>query len=75
MEKLSRVKPIGQPPKIWKVIEKVRQDGKPMKFTIQEIPEDRYEDALEHMYTYFLADEPICQCLSKFRRFFFFAFF
>ncbi|XP_011705800.1 PREDICTED: uncharacterized protein LOC105460999 [Wasmannia auropunctata] len=35
-----------------------------MKFTIQEIPENRYEDAIEHMCTYFLADEPTCSCLN-----------
>ncbi|KYQ57220.1 hypothetical protein ALC60_03741 [Trachymyrmex zeteki] len=59
-----RVKPLGQPPKIWQVIEKKNKDGKLMKFTIQEIPEDRYEDAIQHMCTYFLVDEPICQCLN-----------
>ncbi|XP_029158801.1 uncharacterized protein LOC114931051 [Nylanderia fulva] len=64
MENLSRIKPLGQPPKIWKSIEKVNKDGTIMKFTIQEIPEDRYEDAFQHMCTYFLADEPICQCLN-----------
>lgn len=70
MEKLPPVKPPGQPPKIWKSIEKVTKDGKLMKFTIQEIPKDRYEDAVQHMCTYFLVDEPTCQCLSKFNRFF-----
>ncbi|KAM0733690.1 hypothetical protein ACS0PU_012055 [Formica fusca] len=65
MEKLPRIKPPGQPPKIWKSIEKVTKDGKPMKFTIQEIPEDRYEDAVQHMCAYFLADEPTCQCLNS----------
>ncbi|XP_071581380.1 uncharacterized protein [Temnothorax nylanderi] len=61
---MPRVKPSGQPPKVWKVIEKTDKDGKPMKFTIQEIPEDRYEDAVQHMCTYFLADEPMCKCLN-----------
>ena len=65
MEKFPRVKSIDQPPKVWKLIEKMSQNGKPMKFTIQEIPEDRYEDALKHMCTYFIADEPISQYLSK----------
>ncbi|KYQ57221.1 hypothetical protein ALC60_03742 [Trachymyrmex zeteki] len=59
-----RVKPLGQSPKVWQVIEKKNKDGKLMKFTIQEIPEDRYEDAIQHMCTYFLADEPTCQCLN-----------
>ncbi|EFN65302.1 hypothetical protein EAG_07237 [Camponotus floridanus] len=64
MEKLPSVKPPGQPSKIWRSIEKVTNDGKSTKFTIQEIPEDRYEDAVKHMCTYFLADEPTCQCLN-----------
>lgn len=57
------LKPPGQT-KVWKIVEaavKGRQ-GPPVKFTIQEIPEDRYEDAIEHMCTYFIADEPICKC-------------
>lgn len=74
MEKLPPIKPPGQLPKIWKSIEKVTNDGKSMKFTIQEIPEDRYEDAVQHMCANFLVDEPICECLSKFNCFFFFAF-
>jgi len=65
---MLRVKSLCQPPKIWQVIEKKNKDGKLMKFTIQEIPEDRYEDAIQHMCTYFLVDEPTCQCLSKFYR-------
>ncbi|XP_076278879.1 arylalkylamine N-acetyltransferase-like 2 [Lasioglossum baleicum] len=57
------LKPPGQT-KVWKIVEaavKGRQ-GPPVKFTIQEIPEDRYEEVIEHMCTYFLADEPICKC-------------
>ncbi|XP_011704618.1 PREDICTED: uncharacterized protein LOC105459946 [Wasmannia auropunctata] len=57
-------RPPGEPPKVWKHIEKTDKDGKLMKFTIQEIPEDRYDDAIEHMCTYFLADEPTCSCLN-----------
>ncbi|XP_011056699.1 PREDICTED: uncharacterized protein LOC105147411 [Acromyrmex echinatior] len=61
---MLRVKPLGQPPKVWQVIEKKNKDGKLMKFTIQEIPEDRYEDAIQHMCTYFLVDEPTCKCFN-----------
>jgi hypothetical protein len=57
-----------QSPKVWQLIEKVDKNGKLMKFTIQEIPEERYEDVIQHMCTYFLANEPICQYLSKFHR-------
>jgi len=63
---MPRIKPLGQPPKVWKLIEKMDKDGKLIKFTIQEIPEDRYEDTVQHMCTYFLADEPLCNCLGKF---------
>jgi len=62
IEKMPRIRPSDQPPKVWQLIEKVDKDGKPMKFTIQEIPENRYEDAVQHMCKYFLADEPTCQC-------------
>ena len=68
IDKMQRIRSSGQPPKVWKQIEKKDKDGKLMKFTIQEIPEDRYEDAVQHMCTFFLADEPTCQCLSKFHR-------
>lgn len=68
IDKMPRIRPSDQPPKVWKVIEKKDKDGKLMKFTIQEIPENRYEDAVQHMCTYFLADEPTCSCMSKFHR-------
>lgn len=57
--------------KVWRVIESVKKGSQeaPIKITIQEIPEDRYEDILEHMCTYFIADEPICKCISKFSHF------
>ncbi|XP_011056693.1 PREDICTED: uncharacterized protein LOC105147407 isoform X2 [Acromyrmex echinatior] len=63
-DKMMRVKSLGQSPKVLQMIEKKNKDGKLMKFTIQEIPEDRYEDAIHHMCTYFLVDEPTCQCLN-----------
>ncbi|KOC62775.1 hypothetical protein WH47_03759 [Habropoda laboriosa] len=53
------------PPKVWKVVElKKKNEEKPIKFTIQEIPEDRYEEVVEHMCTYFIADEPMCKCIN-----------
>ncbi|XP_071631320.1 uncharacterized protein [Temnothorax longispinosus] len=64
IDKMPRIRPSNQPPKVWKLVEKTDKNGKPMKFTIQEIPEDRYEDAVQHMCTYFLADEPTCHCLN-----------
>ncbi|XP_025994415.1 uncharacterized protein LOC105207188 isoform X2 [Solenopsis invicta] len=61
---MPRIRPSDQPPKVWKTIEKKDKDGKVMKFTIQEIPEDRYEEAVQHMCNYFLADEVTCACLN-----------
>lgn len=57
------IKPPG-PPKVWRVVDVVIKDkgSKPIRFSIQEIPEDRYEDVVEHMLKYFIADEPMCKC-------------
>ncbi|XP_011700237.1 PREDICTED: uncharacterized protein LOC105457329 [Wasmannia auropunctata] len=64
IDKMQRFRSSDQPPIVWKHIEKTDKDGKRLKFTIQEIPEDRYEDAVEHMCANFLADEPTCNCLN-----------
>lgn len=59
------IKPAG-PPRVWKIIETKRKDtGAPIKFSIQEIPEDRYEDVIDHMCKYFIADEPMSDSLGK----------
>lgn len=49
--------------KVWAVVESAKQtvQGKPLKFSIQEIPEDRYEEVVHHLCTYFIHDEPTCQ--------------
>ncbi|XP_043488747.1 uncharacterized protein LOC122515447 [Polistes fuscatus] len=55
------------PIKIWKTIDGFRTVGdesNPVKIILQEIPEDRYEDFLDHMCTYFIVDEPCCSCLK-----------
>lgn len=64
IDKMQRIRPSGQPPKVWRTVEKIDKNGKSMKFTIQEIPEDRYEDAVQHMCDNFLADEVTCNCLN-----------
>ncbi|XP_033223108.1 uncharacterized protein LOC117176864 [Belonocnema kinseyi] len=46
--------------KILKIVEG-SENRKPVKFFIKEIPKNRYEDAADHMCTYFLADEAICK--------------
>lgn len=73
MSKESGKKPVTFPiktpgqSKVWKVIEAVVQGKQEAtKFTIRELPEDRYEDAVDHMCTYFIADEPMCKYWSKF---------
>ncbi|XP_012221780.1 uncharacterized protein [Linepithema humile] len=65
IESMACVKQPGQPPKVWQLLEKVGKDGKPLKFTIQEIPEDRYEEAIQHMCKNFVADEPTCECWNS----------
>ena len=59
------LKPPGQA-KVWKVVESAKKGSNeaPIKFSIQEIPEDRYQDIIDHMSTYFIADEPICSCMN-----------
>lgn len=64
------LKPAGSP-KVWKIIETKNKDtGASTKFSIQEIPEDRYQEVIDHMCKYFIEDEPISNSLSK--SFFFF---
>ncbi|KAL2716590.1 arylalkylamine N-acetyltransferase-like 2 isoform X1 [Vespula squamosa] len=51
------------PIKIWKTVDGFKTVGgvsKPVKIVIQEIPEDRYEDMLDHFTTHFIGDEPCC---------------
>lgn len=65
MKKMTRVvKPPG-PPKVWEVVEKKGKDGRPIKFTIQEIPQDRNTEAVDHMCKHFLKDEPTRALFSK----------
>ncbi|CAK9815414.1 Arylalkylamine N-acetyltransferase-like 2 [Anthophora quadrimaculata] len=59
--------PMKQPgvEKVWKYVEVTKKnEDKPMRFCIQEIPEDMYEDVVEHMCTYFISDEPMCKCIN-----------
>ena len=60
-------KRIGSP-KVWRVMEgrKKTGDGKTVKFSIQEIPEDRHKDVLNFMSKFFIRDEVMCKHFSKF---------
>lgn len=55
---------------VWKVIDgyEALEDGtkKPVKFSIQDIPNNnmRRKEVLDHMFTYFLAQEPLSQSTS-----------
>ena len=52
----------------WRVMEGQEKtgDGKTVKFSIHQIPEDRHNDVLDHMSKFFNRDDAICIHLSKF---------
>ncbi|XP_015607945.1 uncharacterized protein LOC107273866 isoform X2 [Cephus cinctus] len=66
---LSWKRPPG-PPKVWKRIESATEsriktkDEKPLKFTVEEVPVERVEDAVDLMANYFIPDEVICNSLK-----------
>ncbi|XP_055586721.1 uncharacterized protein LOC129739333 [Uranotaenia lowii] len=39
-------------------------DGQPTTYRIQDLPPNRWDDAIDHMCEYFLRDEPICASLQ-----------
>lgn len=52
--------------RVWNVVEGKEKtaDGETLRFSIQEIPEDRYEDAVDLMCDIYLQDEPTCAHFS-----------
>ncbi|XP_076235355.1 arylalkylamine N-acetyltransferase-like 2 [Calliopsis andreniformis] len=60
--------PIKRPgqTKVWRVVEVVKKGSQepPIKVSIEEIPEDRYDEVADHMCSYFIPDEPICNCMN-----------
>lgn len=52
------------PINIWRIKESSK-NGKLQKFIIQDIPEDRFGDVLDHLCEYFLADELLCSSCSE----------
>ncbi|XP_008212189.1 uncharacterized protein LOC100678031 [Nasonia vitripennis] len=54
------------PVNVWRIVdgEETLDDGskRPVRLSIQEVPEERREEALQLMIKHFLADEPICKC-------------
>lgn len=53
-------------PKIWKTFYAPDIDGKLVEYRIQDLPECRFLDAIEHMKSNYLQDEPVTSTLSKF---------
>ncbi|XP_053594970.1 uncharacterized protein LOC103575954 [Microplitis demolitor] len=51
-------------PRVWCTVESINADGKKLKFIIQEIPLDRYEEALDHLCTVFITSEAICSSIN-----------
>lgn len=66
-------RPAG-PLAVWRVVEahQALKDGtkKPVKISIQEIPDDekRKQEVYDHLYTYYLTDEPLAKCTSKLKK-------
>ena len=61
---LSFRRPPG-PVNIWKVID-FRWTGQPIKITIQEIPEESYDDVVKFMCEDFLEEETFFKHFSKY---------
>lgn len=62
---LQRVRPLEVPyPNVWMEFEakESKNCDKLIKYRIQDLPEDRFDDAVQYMIDNFLGDEP----LSKF---------
>ncbi|CAD6207589.1 GSCOCG00010240001-RA-CDS [Cotesia congregata] len=51
-------------PRVWSIVETVKADGKKVKFIIQEIPPNRYAEALDHLCTVFISSEPACRSIK-----------
>lgn len=55
-------------PKIWKTFFAPDVDSSELvEYRIQDLPESRFEDAIQHMVSNYLKDEPMTFALSKFR--------
>lgn len=53
-------------PKIWLEFEAKETKGsdKLVKYRIQDLPEDRFDDAIEHMKVNYLPDEPLSRSVG-----------
>lgn len=48
-------------PTVWLTFEAPDDNGDLVKYRIQDLPEDRFEDAIKHMRANFLLDESLCR--------------
>lgn len=48
-------------PNVWLTFEAPDDNGDLVKYRIQDLPEDRFEDAIKHMRANFLLDESLCR--------------
>ncbi|KAJ6635825.1 hypothetical protein Bhyg_14411, partial [Pseudolycoriella hygida] len=48
-------------PNIWLAFEAPDVNGDMAKYRIQDIPKDRFDDAVQHMETHYIADETLCR--------------
>lgn len=48
-------------PNVWLTFEASDENGDLVQYRIQDLPEERFEDAIKHMQANFLLDEPLCR--------------
>lgn len=57
------------PINVWRIVEGKERlpDGTttPCRFSIQDIPEDRHQEVIQHMCKFFVVDEVTCKSLSE----------
>ena len=63
---LSWTRPVNVPfPNVWlRFKAKDTESDKLVEYRIQDLPEDRFEDAIQHMTDNYLVDEPIAKSLG-----------
>lgn len=62
------VRPDNVPyPNVWLTFEakESKKSDKIVKYIIQDMPEDRFEDAMKHMMEYFIIDHPMTPITGK----------
>lgn len=66
-------RPAG-PLNVWKIIEAEERlaggANKRVRLSIQDVPAERYEEAIKHMCDYFIVDEVTCKSLSMYHIFY-----